>query len=109
MHVFLKRDPLHPRALQLFKDMEDVNHPYIFRLIHRGETEDSTFAVYTFAIDFPLFTHLRTVKRLPDQVSSIYFLFLFLYFLYFLYFFIFFFFFYFFFIDFFFWEFALLR
>jgi len=72
MHVYKKNQPLSPQYEKLFRDMALLNHPYIFQQIHFGETTDSIFAIYSYAIDQSLFVHLRQHRRLPEHVARLF-------------------------------------
>ncbi len=57
---------------KLFKEMAELDHPYIFRQIHDGDALDAVFAVYTYALDQSLFVHLRQHRRLPELVACMF-------------------------------------
>lgn len=72
MHVVKKSDPNAASYRQLFKDMSAIDHPYIFSLVHTGETSDTLYAIYTYAVDQSLFVHLRQHRRFPEHVVRLF-------------------------------------
>ncbi len=81
------------QALELFRNMDELRHPYIFQQVLSGRTTDFIFAVrtrrprrpprrrgqgsswslaqvYSYAIEQSLFVHLRAARRFPDNVGG---------------------------------------
>ena len=65
MHVVEHSDPIFTQAQSLFRAMAQLDHPFIFKQTHHGDTNDTICTVYTppvRTID-SLLSHLNAHRR----------------------------------------------